>query len=99
MPTDARPQEGNWYEDDESGDTFMVVTVDEDEGIIEIQHLEGELEEIELDDWQELDLTPIDQPENYLGTMDDDYDEDEIPGAMDDMESEGWGEPLMDFDE
>lgn len=41
MPTDTEPIEGNWYEAIEDGARFFVVTVDEEEGIVELQHDDG----------------------------------------------------------
>lgn len=100
MSGDAQPIEGNWYEAEDRGAPFFVVTVDEDEGIVEIQHLSGKLEEIELDDWQDMEFTPIDQPDNYPGDMDEILDEDEIPCTVDEMDSDDrWAAPLTDLDD
>jgi hypothetical protein len=43
------PIVGDWYRS--HGQLFEVVAVDEDDDIIEIQHADGDLEEIDLDDW------------------------------------------------
>ena len=40
---------GDWYRS--HGQLFEVVATDEDERVIEIQHADGNLEEMELDDW------------------------------------------------
>ena len=34
---------------------------------IEIEYLDGDIEEIDLETWQELDLDKIDQPEGWSG--------------------------------
>jgi hypothetical protein len=43
------PVIGDWYRS--HGQLFEVVATDDDERVIEIQHADGNLEELELDDW------------------------------------------------
>ncbi len=43
------PVVGEWYRS--HGQLFEVVAVDDAERVIEIQHADGDLEEIEFDDW------------------------------------------------
>jgi hypothetical protein len=43
------PIVGDWYSS--HGQLFEVVAVDDDERVIEVQHADGDLEEIEQDDW------------------------------------------------
>ncbi len=43
------PIVGDWYRS--HGQLFEVVAIDESEGVIDLQHADGDLEEIELDDW------------------------------------------------
>jgi hypothetical protein len=43
------PIVGDWYHS--HGHLFEVVAVDDDERIIELQHADGDLEEIDFDDW------------------------------------------------
>lgn len=43
------PVIGDWYRS--HGQLFEVVAMDEDEQLIEIQHADGNLEEMDLDDW------------------------------------------------
>ena len=43
------PTVGDWYRS--HGQLFEVVAVDDTERVIEIQHADGDIEEIELDDW------------------------------------------------
>jgi hypothetical protein len=43
------PIVGDWYRS--HGQLFEVVAIDENEGVIDLQHADGDLEEIELDDW------------------------------------------------
>src|SRR5437762_609290 len=43
------PVIGRWYRS--HGQLFKVVATDDDEQVIEIQHADGNLEELELEDW------------------------------------------------
>jgi hypothetical protein len=76
------PVVGNWYRDLDEEESFLVLSVDEDAETIEIQHVDGDVEEIDLDTWAELDLDPTDEPEGWSGSEgdeddDDDWEEDE----------------------
>jgi hypothetical protein len=43
------PIVGDWYLS--YGKLFEVVAIDDDERILEVQHADGDLEEIDMDDW------------------------------------------------
>ena len=87
MGREYEPTVGQWYEDVENEETFQVLKVDEDQEIIEIQHLDGDLEELDIDGWAEMDLELIDEPEGWSGSkaerdedaedLDEDWDDDE----------------------
>lgn len=93
MPTDADPIVGNWYNSPEKQQRFEVVAVDEDAGTVEIQHFDGDIEELDLDTWYEWDIVPIEAPENWTGPMDEVYRE-EIAYSETDIEPEEWVEDL-----
>jgi hypothetical protein len=56
MSINFNPVVGNWYEDLDSGQRFEVIEIDEDREIIEIQYPNGDMEEIDLSEWYDLDL-------------------------------------------
>src|SRR5580692_2305149 len=62
------PTVGQWYEDLENEEQFQVLKVDEDQEIVEIQHLDGDLEELDIDGWAEMDLELTDEPEGWSGS-------------------------------
>jgi hypothetical protein len=79
---DNEPVKGQWYENVEEEETFRVLSVDEDAEIVEIEYLDGEIEELDLEEWHELDLELIEEPEGWSDEdededEDDDWDEDE----------------------
>jgi hypothetical protein len=90
------PVPGKWYENKEEDETFRVLTVDEDDELVEIEYLDGEIEELDLDTWHELDLEPTDEPE---GWSDDADDEDEDEEDFDDDEDEDEDEDDDDDDD
>jgi hypothetical protein len=82
------PAAGQWYENLEENESFRVLSVDEDAETVEIEYLDGDIEEIDLDTWAELDLDKIDEPEGWAGG-DDDEDEEEEEEEDEDLD-ETW---------
>lgn len=96
MARDFDPVAGQWYRDLEDQEVFQVLSVDPDEEILEIQYEDGDVEEIDLDTWHELDLEKTGEPEGWSGSEDEDDDLD-----MDDEEEddEDWDEDDEDDDD
>lgn len=87
MGRDYEPVKGQWYENVEEDETFRVLSVDEDAELVEIEYLDGDIEELDLDAWHEMDLERIEEPEGWGGDdedLDDDDDEDEDLDEEDD---------------
>jgi hypothetical protein len=74
---DYDPVQGQWYEDLEENEIFKVLSVDPDEEIIEIQYENGDIEEIDLDTWHELDLERAEEPEGWASDEEEGEDDDE----------------------
>jgi len=55
-----------------------VLSVDEDSELIEIEYLDGDVEELDLEAWHEMDLERIEQPEGWSESDDEDEDEDDL---------------------
>ena len=68
MGREYEPTVGQWYEDLENEETFQVLKVDEDKETVEIQHLDGDVEELDVDGWAELDLELTEEPEGWSGS-------------------------------
>lgn len=81
------PVEGNWYVLP-AGEVFTVVTVDEDEGMVEIQYEDASLEEIELADWEDMGIEPIEPPDEWGGGLADFDDDLEYDIDPDEIEEE-----------
>jgi hypothetical protein len=91
---DYEPVKGQWYENVEEDETFRVLSVDEDAELVEIEYLDGDIEELDLDSWHEMDLERIPEPEGWAGG-DDDEDEDDD----EDDEDDDWDEDDEDEDD
>ena len=74
---------GQWYLDRGSGDMFQIVSMDEDDGSIDVQHTDGSLEETTADDWVTRSLEGCEQPEDWVGSFDDlEADDIGLPEAL-----------------
>jgi hypothetical protein len=90
---DYDPVQGQWYEDLEENEVFRVLSVDPDEEIIEVQYENGDIEEMDLDTWHELDLERASEPEGWASDDDDDKEEEE-----EEDDEEDWDEDEDDDD-
>src|ERR1700736_3143262 len=83
---DYEPVPGQWYENLEEEESFRVLSMDEDSELLEIEYLDGDIEEIDLETWHEMDLERIEEPEGWSESDDEDADEDE----EDDEDEDDW---------
>lgn len=101
MAREYEPVAGQWYENIDENESFRVLSVDEDSELVEIEYLDGDIEEIDLDTWQELDLDKIDQPEGWSGEDEgeEEEDEDDKDDLDDDDDDDDWDEDDDDDDD
>jgi hypothetical protein len=71
MVGELDPIEGNWYQHLDNARGFMVVNVSETEGTVDIQYFDGDIDELEMEEWEEMDLEEIEPPEDWTGPLDD----------------------------
>ena len=95
MSRDYEPVAGQWYENLEEEEQFRVLSVDEDSELVEIEYLDGDIEELDLETWHEMDLDKIAEPEGWSESddeddsdEDDDWDEDEDEDDDDDWDED-----------
>ncbi|HEY1492131.1 MAG TPA: DUF6763 family protein [Steroidobacteraceae bacterium] len=74
---DYEPVRGQWYQNVEEEEQFRVLTVDEDSELVEIEYLDGDIEELDIEAWHEMDLERIEQPEGWSESDEDDDEDDE----------------------
>ncbi|HWJ06453.1 MAG TPA: DUF6763 family protein [Steroidobacteraceae bacterium] len=87
MSRDYEPQTGQWYEDLDTEETFQVLSVDPDEEVIRIQWPDREVQELDLDSWNEMDLELATAPE---GWADDEEEFDEDEDDVEDDDDDDW---------
>ena len=91
MSHELDPKVGRWYRRLDDEQLFKVVSLDEDEGLVEIKTVDGDIEELDSTEWVELDLEAAEPPEDYVD-QDEKKDEDE-------EESEDWDDDEDDEDD
>ncbi len=96
MSRDNEPVPGQWYENVEEEETFRVLTVDEDSELIEIEYLDGDIEELDIEAWHEMDLELTSEPE---GWSDEDEEEDEEEEEEEDEDDEDEDDDDWDDDD
>jgi hypothetical protein len=97
MSHELEPKVGRWYRRLDDDEAFKVVSIDEDDGLIEIRTVDGEIEELDSAEWVELDLEASEQPEDYVDPDEDEDDEEE--DEEDDRPSRGRRGSRDDWDD
>ncbi len=62
--THLQPDIGSWFEDIDSGQLFEVVAIDELHQTVEVQYLDGTLDEFDLFQWHSLPFVVAAPPED-----------------------------------
>jgi len=96
---DYEPVPGQWYENLEEEESFRVLSVDEDSELVEIEYLDGDIEEIDLEAWHEMDLEHTEEPEGWSEPEEDEEEEDEDDDFDDDDEDDDDDDDDEDFDD
>ncbi len=100
MSRDFEPVAGQWYENLEEEESFRVLSVDEDSELVEIEYLDGDVEEIDLETWHEMDLERTEEPEGWAASAKQEEDEEEEEEEEEeDEEDEDWDEDDDDDDD
>lgn len=97
MGRDYDPVQGKWYQDLEENEIFKVLSVDPDEELIELQYENGDVEEIDLDTWHELDLEHAEEPEGWAS--DDGAEEEDEEEEDEDDDDDDWDDDDDDWEE
>jgi hypothetical protein len=94
MSHELDPKVGRWYRRLDDEQLFKVVSIDEDEGLVEIKTVDGDIEELDSTEWVELDLEAAEAPEDYVDPDEkSDQDDEELAeaGEEDERPSRGRG--------
>jgi len=95
MSNRLRPVVGQWYNHLDKGDLFQVVALDEESGWIEIQEFDGDLDEIDLEEWRQMSIEAAAPPEDWTGPVDE-LEQDDL-GYSDVSYEEGTARPVEAF--
>lgn len=87
MSRDFQPTVGQWYENVEEEETFRVLSVDEDSELVEIEYLDGDIEELDIETWHEMDLDKVNEPEGWAAAEEDEEEEEK---DEDEDEDDDW---------
>ena len=98
MSHELDPKVGRWYRRLDDEQLFKVASIDEDDGLIEIKTVDGEVEELDSTEWIELDLEAAEAPEDYVDPDEDGDDEEEEEEDEDD-EDDDWDDDDEDDDD
>jgi hypothetical protein len=71
MSHSLKPVIGQWYRHLDKGQPFRVISAEKNEDLIEIQHFDGDIEELEFAAWYDMDLAQAAEPEDWTGPVDD----------------------------
>lgn len=88
MSRDYEPVVGQWYENLEEEEQFRVLSVNEDSELVELEYLDGDIEEVDIETWHEMDLERIQEPEGWSKSDDEDEAEDDEDRDEDDDEDD-----------
>jgi len=88
------PRIRDWYRN-EQDQIFRVVAINDGDGTIEVQMQQGDIEEIDSDDWADWALEAVDEPEDWSAAFDD-LDPEQIDEADSAMSAYRPGSPLDD---
>ena len=95
MDKDLDPIVGNWYRHLDKGQMFKVVALDETAALIELQHFDGDIEEVDLTTWRAMDLEIAAEPEDWTGPMDV-VERDDLGYSETGMSGQDWRESLQE---
>jgi len=96
MSNEFDPIEGTWYRHLDKGQMFVVVSVDEANDVVEVQHFDGDVEEIELENWLGMELEMCEPPEDWSGPVDN-LEPDDTDYSETEMTNSAWRENLEEY--
>jgi hypothetical protein len=65
-----KAREGQWYADRVHHEFFLVIAIDESDGLIDVRDRYGDIDEFDLDEWDAMDLVLCTAPGHEDGDGD-----------------------------
>ena len=86
----------NWYLHLDKGQSFQVIAVDDETRLVEIQHIDGDLEEVSFDEWGNMAIELCEEPPNWRNALDV-AELDDLGTEVTDTSESDWDESLDQF--
>jgi hypothetical protein len=96
MKNEFDPRVDQWYTYIDKGQRFYVTALDEERATVELQHFDGDLEELSLDEWRDLKIELSEEPENWTGALDI-AEQDDLGTEITDTGPDDWAEPGEEY--
>ena len=96
MPNELDPIIDQWYAHLDKGQRFFVVAINEEEKTVDIQHFDGEIQELSMNEWRNLQIELSVEPENWTGALDI-AEQDDLGTGVTDTRPDDWTEPGEDY--
>ena len=96
MPNELDPIIDQWYAHLDKGQRFFVIAINEEENTVDIQHFNGELQELSMNEWRDLQIELSVEPENWSGALDI-AEQDDLGTGVTDTRPDDWTEPGEDY--
>lgn len=96
MPTMVSPEIGSWYFDRVENRQFEIVALDEQNGLIEVQFFDGEIQELDYDVWFEMEILASEAPEDWTGPYEVEGDDTGIIDTV--IHPENWSDPFAEIE-
>jgi hypothetical protein len=93
MANNLEPLAGQWYRRLGKGEMFQVIDADAQDGSVEIQSFDGEIEQLSDEDWRVLEVEACEPPEDWTGPYDD-IERDDLGYSDTEMTAEDWRAPV-----
>jgi hypothetical protein len=91
------PVVGQWYRPSTSkGQLFEVISIDDLDSNIEIQFFDGNIDQLEMESWLEMDISPEYAPENWFGAIDV-PELDDLGSSITDTSEDDWYMPFEEI--
>ena len=96
MPNELDPLIEQWYAHVDKGQLFYITDINEEKNAIEIQHFDGDIEELNFDEWRELEIELSEEPVSWAGPLDI-AEKDDLGTGVTDTRPGDWTEPGKDY--
>ena len=79
--SEIKAREGQWYADRANHEFFLVIAIDESDGLIDVRDRYGDIDEFDLDEWDAMDLALCSAPTEWW--QDEEFNIEEQPPEQD----------------